>query len=95
MFFTDTPITILKAADVIIGGNSVTWNLNHNTVRTGGTANTLFSTDRVASNPSGDTTTTFTTSGSTVPADSWIWFTSSAISGTPTQFTTTIKYALD
>jgi hypothetical protein len=79
---------------VILGTTSVTYN-----IQWGDTRNTADdsvsdsnivandSVDGVISNPSGE--------GEAIPADSYVWLTTSALSGTPTELNVTIEYTED
>ena len=72
---------------------SVTWNLRHAATRNEGSPNNLFSSNRVTTSESGAETTTF--DDATIPAGSWVWFISSAQSGTVDELTLTIRYTED
>ena len=94
MFFTDVAITITQVNDVVQGTTpSLTWDIVHATTRNNGTPNELFGTDRVTTSESGAETTSFT--DATIPAGSWVWFVSSAQSGTTDEFNVTIEYTYD
>jgi hypothetical protein len=93
-FYTDIAITITAIADVIKGTSpSVTWQINHATTRNSGSPNTLLTASRTTTSTTGATTTTF--NDPTIPAGSWIWFTSSAQSGTVAELSITLKYTID
>jgi len=96
MFFTNRAITVTEMRAVLIGSAtpSVTWTVRH------------FATDR---NNAGNevvtsgTVTTSTTAGSdvtsfndaTIPADSFVWFETTAKSGTVTEISVTVIYDVD
>lgn len=93
-FFTDAAITVTKMVAVLKGTTpSLTWSVRHATDRS------------IAGNEIiiGGTTTTSTTTGSvittfddaTIPANSFIWFTSTAESGTLTEFNVSLIYTKD
>lgn len=90
LFYTDEEITVTKIADVIRGTTSVTWNIRYATARNSGSPTNLFSSNRTTSSASGATTTSFT--NATIPAGSWVWLITSAISGTPEELNITLIY---
>jgi len=95
MFFTDVAITVTKIAAVLRGSGSpsVTWTLRHSTDRSAAGNEVV----------TGGTTTTSTTTGSivtsfnddTIPANSYIWFETTAQSGTVDEINLTVKYTED
>lgn len=94
LFYTDVAITVTKLAEALKGTTpSVTYQINHSTDRSSGSPNTLFSSGRTATSTSGTTTTTF--NDATIPAGSWIWITTSAVSGTVDGINITLIYSID
>ena len=92
MFFTDEAITVEKIVCVLAGTiPSVTWGLNHATLRNA--AGTSIVTGTTTDLSSGATITTF--ADATVPADSHIWFVTTATSGTITSLSLTVQYTQD
>jgi hypothetical protein len=95
IFYTDVSITINKMVGVLVGsgGPSVTWSVKHspdrssvgNEVVTGGTTTTNVTT--------GDVITTF--NDATIPANSFVWFTTTAKSGTIIEFNISLIYTKD
>lgn len=94
LFYTDEAITITKMAAVAVGSSpSVTWTVRHHSDRSN-TGNEVVT---------GGTTTTSTSTGSvvtsfndaTIPADSWVWIETTAMSGTVGNLSITIKYVKD
>lgn len=95
VFFSDPAITVTKMVAVLVGSStpSVTWTVRHSTDRSA-TGNEVVT---------GGTTTTSTTTGSvvtsfndaTVPATSFVWFETTAKSGTVTELHLTIFYRQD
>jgi hypothetical protein len=94
LFFTEVAITVEKMAAVCQGTSpSVTWTIRHSTDRSA-TGNEVVTSG---------TTTTSTTTGSivtsfndaTIPADSFVWFETTATSGTVDDFNVTIIYIED
>jgi hypothetical protein len=94
MFFTTVAITVTQITAVIQGSTSVDFNIEHGASRASGT-------DVMTADDTADSTTTgnITTSGgftdATIPADSFVWLTTSALSGTPTELNVTIEYTED
>ena len=96
MFFTNKAITVTEMRAVLNNGTStpsVTWTIRHNSDRsatgaevvTGGTTTTSVST--------GSDVTSF--NDATIPADSFVWFVTTAQSGTVPNFSVTIIYDED
>lgn len=86
-------ITITSVKVVLVGSSpSVTYNLAFGTDRTSGT-NVFTSGQTVTSTTTGTTASGF--NDATVPAGSFIWLTTSAASGTITQFQIRITYTED
>jgi hypothetical protein len=83
MFFTTKAIVVTRVDDVIKGTTSVTWNIKYASTRDSGAPTSLFTADRVTSVTAGANTTTI--NNPTIPANSWVWLTTSALSGTPTE----------
>jgi hypothetical protein len=93
-FYTDVPITISKMIAVLKGTTpSLTWSIKHDIDRSGSGNEVV----------TGGTTTTNTTTGNiitvfndaTIPANSFIWFISTAQSGTITEFSVSLIYTKD
>jgi hypothetical protein len=94
IFYTDVAITITKVVDAIQGTTpSITYQINHAATRDSGSPNTVFSAGRTLTSTSGSSTTTF--NDATIPDGSWVWFTTSAASGTRTDTAITIIYNND
>jgi hypothetical protein len=92
MFYADEAITIEKIICVLTGTiPSVTWGLNHSTLRN--TAGTSIVTGTTTDLSSGSTVTSF--ADATVPADSHIWFVTTATSGTIDSLSLTVQYTQD
>jgi len=93
MFYTDEAITITKIVCIMVGSSpSVDWNIEHGTDRTSGT-DVLAADDTTTSTTTGDVITSF--SDATIVADSFVWLTTSATSGTVTNANWTIFYKQD
>lgn len=84
-YFTKRAITVTQATAVVLGTSpSVTYQVKHDTSRSG-SGNNLFSAGQtVTSTTTGSTSTTF--SDATIPANSYVWLTTSASSGPATDF---------
>jgi hypothetical protein len=94
LFYTDVAVTISKVADAVQGSTpSVTYQVNHASARNSGSPNTLYSVGRAVTSAAGTTTTTF--NDATIPAGSYVWFTTSAASGTVGDFMVTLTYTND
>lgn len=96
MFFTNVAITITEMRAVLNNGTatpSVTWTIRHNSDRSAAGAEVV----------TGGTTTTSVSTGSdvisfndaTIPADSFVWFVTTAQSGTVPNMSVTIIYDED
>lgn len=95
LFFTEDAITISSIRAVLVGSStpSVTWTIRHSTDRSA-TGNEVVTSG---------TTTTSTTTGSnvvsfndaTIPASSFVWFETTAQSGTVDQIELTLFYGID
>jgi hypothetical protein len=94
IFYTNVAITVTQLTAVILGTTSVSYDIQHGTSRATATGTGVVGTDVVAnSSTTGVITTTFT--DATIPADSFVWITTSALSGTPTELNVTIEYTED
>lgn len=92
MFFADDAITVEKIKCVLTGTiPSVTWGLNHATSRTGSATSIVTGTTTDVT--TGSTVTSF--ADATVPADSHIWFVTTATSGTIDSLSLTVQYTQD
>lgn len=89
LFFTTQALTISKIAHVIRGGTSVTFTIRHASTRsaagtevvTGGT---------VANSTTGATVTSF--NSASIPANSWVWVTTSAVAGTVNELSVSVEF---
>jgi hypothetical protein len=94
MFYTNVAITVTQITAVIIGSTSVSFDIEHGTSRATATGTGVIGTDDVAdSTTTGNITTTF--NDATIPADSFVWLSTSALSGTPSQLMVTVEYTED
>ena len=90
MFFTPVDITIDRGTALIRGGTSVTVDFYHSTDRTAGHGNRILSSsgEEVISNKTTGQELDVT-GDTTVPKNSWIWITSSALSGVVNELSVT------
>ena len=96
--FFDEAITIRQINDVVVGSTpSLTWNIYHATTKDSTAPNKVFSSDRVTTSTSGAESLPADTNrdDDTIPAGSWVWFESSAESGTTDWFVATISITVD
>ena len=96
--FFDEAITIRQINDVVVGTTpSLTWNIYHATTKDSTAPNTVFTSDRVTTSESGAESLPADTNRNddTIPAGSWVWFESSAESGTTSWFVATISITVD
>lgn len=93
LFFTDVPITITRLRSVIKGTStpSLTWQIRHDTNRSA--AGTQVVSVTTTNTTTGENTTTF--DDATIPADSWVWFETSASGGSLSAFGITVFYTED
>jgi hypothetical protein len=91
---TPVAITITQVDDVLRGNStpSLSWQVNFAATRDG-TPTTLFASSRTTTTTSGATTSTF--NDATIPAGSFIWLTTSAMSGTVNALEITLTYTVD
>jgi hypothetical protein len=82
MMRTDVEITITKVADLVRGSStpSITWNVRYASTRDSGSPTDLFGANRTTTSTAGVTTTSIT--NPVIPAGSFIWLVTSALSGT-------------
>ena len=93
IFFTNVAITAAQVAVVVRGTTpSVTWNLYHNTDRSAA-GNTLFSAGQTTTTESGSELTP--DDDVTIPANSWVWIQTSAVSGTVDEISVAVRYTED
>jgi hypothetical protein len=94
MFFTTVAITVTQITAVITGSTSVTFDIEHGTSRATPTGTGIIGTDEVAdSTTGGNITTSF--DDATIPVDSFVWLSTSGLSGTPTSLNVTVEYTED
>ena len=95
MWQTQVAITVSSIKAVVVGSGSpsVTINIAFGTDRTSGT--NVFSSGTAITNTTTGQTINSGFNDATIPAGSFIWFTSSAQSGTVTQIEVTINYTED
>jgi len=92
MFYADEAITVEKIVCVLTGTiPSVIWGVNHATSRTG--SGTSIVTGTTTDVTSGSSITSF--ADATVPADSHVWFVTTATSGTIDSLSLTVQYTQD
>lgn len=92
MFYVDKAVTVDKIICVIAGTTpSITWGVNHGTDRSG--AGTSVITATTISTTTGDSITAF--ADATIPAESYVWFVSTATSGTITALNMTVNFKQD
>jgi hypothetical protein len=94
MFFTTVAITVQQLTAVIQGTTSVDYNIEHGSSRASGVD--VVGTDVTAnSSTTGTITTTWGAGDNTIPADSFVWITTSGLVDTPTELTVTLEYTED
>lgn len=91
-FFTDSAFTISALYDVVRGSSpSVTYQISYNADRSSGTPTNLFTASRTTTSATGASTTTF--ANPNIPANNWVWVTTSASASGTTEINITIKKA--
>lgn len=91
MFFTTKAITITRVDDVTRGSTpSVTWNVRYASTRDSGSPTNIFTSNRTTTSTSGANTTTI--NNASIPAGSWVWLITSAVSGTINEFGVVLTY---
>lgn len=93
MFYTDDAITVTKIVFVITGSTSVTTTIRHHTDRNNAGNEVVTSGTVANSTTTGNVVTSF--NDATIPADSFVWVETTALSGTPTSLNITIFYTQD
>lgn len=91
--YFDDAITITKIVFVITGSTSVTATVRHGTDRSATGTEVVTGGTVVNSTTTGNVVTSF--DDATVPADSFLWLETTALSGTPTSLSITIFYRQD
>jgi hypothetical protein len=95
MFYTTVPITVTQITAVIVGSTSVDFNISHGTSRAAVTNDVMSADDTADSTTTGNITTSFGGGDPTIPANSFVALTTSALSGTPTELLVTVEYTED
>lgn len=90
MFFTTTAMTLSQIRSVIIGGTSVDFRIIYGTDVSAAGTNTTTNAITCNSTTTGVSTTSF--SSATVPANNFVWLTTSAVSGTVTQLSVSLVF---
>lgn len=93
LFYTDDAITITKIVFVIVWSTSVTTTIRHHTDRSNTGNEVVTGWTTANSTTTGNVVTSF--NDPTVPADSFVWLETTALSGTPTSLNVTIFYRQD
>jgi hypothetical protein len=91
-FYTNRAITLKQVNDVVRGSSTPTiaWNIKYATARDSGSPTSAFTSDRTTTSTAGATTTTI--NNASIPAGSYIWITTSSVSGTVTELHISIDY---
>lgn len=92
LFFTNKAIKLIEIHDVVQGTTpSLTWNIAWGVSRdTQDSKAWVGMLDRVTNSTTGSSTSTF--DNSSIPANSWVWLTSSSVSGTVDDFNMTLQF---
>jgi hypothetical protein len=93
LFFTDTEITVSNAHTILRATGftySVAFNVCFAADRASGSPSTLFTSDQSLNGTT--TVVSFTPNTATIPANSWVWLTTSVASGTVSEFHLTLNY---
>jgi hypothetical protein len=94
MFYTNVAITVTQLTAVIVGGTSVSYDIQHGTSRATATGTGVVGTDVLVNNTTvGIITTSFTDAD--IPLDSHIWLTTSNLDGGVTELSVTLEYTED
>lgn len=93
MFYTDDAITITKMVFVITGSTSATTTIRHHTDRNNAGNEVVTGGTTANSTTTGNVVTSF--NDATIPADSFVWLETTALSGTPTSLSVTVFYRQD
>jgi hypothetical protein len=91
-FYTERAILLTKVVDVVRGSStpSITWNVKYASTRDSGSPTSAFTSDRTTTSTSGTSTTTI--NNASIPAGSYVWVTSSAVSGTVNELSVSLIY---
>jgi hypothetical protein len=88
-FYASSSVIVLEVEDVVRGTSpSITYNISFAPTRNSGTPTNLFSTNRTTTSITGASTTVF--ASNTIPANSWVWLTTSAASSGITEAAITL-----
>lgn len=92
IFRTDVDITVQEVIAVSVGTTpSTTYQLKHSTDRSAA-GNALTTSSTTTSTTTGNVATL---SDATIPANSWVWFETTAATGTDVRITIDIRYTID
>lgn len=92
IFRTDVAITVQEVIAVSVGTSpSTTYQLKHSTDRNAA-GNALTTSSTTTSTTTGNVATL---SDATIPANSWVWFETTAATGTDVRITIDIRYTID
>ncbi len=90
IFYTSQAITIDSIESVRTAGTNVVFNIAHASTRTGTPLN-VFTSDITLTSTTGQSNSTGF-NDNTIPANSWVWLEIVSVSGTVTEFHTTLDY---
>lgn len=90
LFYTTAELTVTQISSAIRGGTSVTFTIRYGTNRSD-TGTQIVTGGTVANSTSGLYTTSF--SNAIIPANSWVWLVTTAVSGTVNELAVTIDFS--
>ena len=91
LFYTTSAITVSKITSVVRGSSpSVTFSIRHNSDRSNAGTEVVTSGITVTNTTTGTSTTSF--NSASIAANSFVWFTTSAVSGTITEIAVSVEF---
>lgn len=90
MFFTTAALTVSQIRSVIIGGTNVTFSIRYGTDVSAAGTEVVTSGIQVTNTTTGLSTTSF--NSASIPADRFVWITTSAVTGSVTQLAVTVVF---
>lgn len=92
IFYTPVAITVTEVVSLVMSATSVTWRVRHDPDRSAA-GNLLANLATETSTTTGTVSTTFL--DQTIPGGSFVWFETTAVVGTPSQFFLSIQFTED
>lgn len=89
LLFTTSALTVSKISHAIRGGTSATFTIRYDSTRSA-TGTEVVTGGTIANSTAGASVTTF--NSASIPANSWVWLTTTAVSGTVNELAVTVEF---